>query len=121
MTKIIIAEDEHVLANVFKRIITKCGHEVIGIAYTEKEILEQCSSLHPDIVFLDISIESKYSGIEICKTIKKLYPEIKVYFLTAYSKDVFKNELLNVSYDGYINKLDFSEKIPEILTCIKND
>ena len=68
-----------------------------------------------DVAFLDINMEYRTAGIDACRSIKEKCPEVKVYFLTAYSKDTFNNELAHIQYDGYIEKIGFEDTVEELL------
>ncbi len=115
MKRVLLAEDEPLVALFLKSIIEKFGHEIIAIAISGKEAISQTCELQPDIALLDINMEYKTAGIDACRSIKKKCPEIKVYFLTAYSKDTFSNELSDVQYDGYIEKMDFEDTVEKLL------
>ncbi len=115
MKKILVAEDEHITAILFKSIIERLGHEVIVMVDTGTEAVEQACRLKPDVAFLDINMEHRTAGIEACKSIKEKCPDIKVIFLTAYSANTFEKELTKVTYDGYIAKMDFESVAEELL------
>jgi len=115
MKRILLAEDESLLALLFKNTIEDLGHKIIGIASSGKEAIEQTCALRPDVAFLDIKMESKTAGIEACRSIKINCPKVKVYFLTAYSEGTFANELTGVQYDGYIEKIDFEDIVEKLL------
>jgi len=113
--KVLIAEDEHITAILYKTIIERLGHEVVALAHTSEEAISKTCELRPNVAFLDINMEHRTAGIEACKYIKERCPEITVYFLTAYSKDTFEKELENVPYDGYIDKWNFMSTVEELL------
>ncbi len=115
MERILLAEDETLVALLFKGIIEDLGHEVIATVYSGEEAIRQTCELRPDVAFLDINMEYKTAGIDACRSIKEKCPEVKVYFLTAYSKDTFDNELADVQYDGYIEKINFEDIAEELL------
>ena len=115
MKRVIIAEDEHMTSILFKRVVERSGHEVVAAVYTGEEAVKKADELRPDVAFLDINMEHRNAGIDACEAIKELHPEIKVYFLTAYSKDAFEKELDGIQYDGYIDKLDFEMSVGELL------
>jgi CheY-like chemotaxis protein len=115
MKKVIIAEDDYVVAELFKNTIEEYGHEVVAVAHTAKKAVKEALAHKPDMILLDINMEYRAAGIDACREIKKKLPETKAYFLTAYTKDVFDKELKGVSYDGYIDKVDFIDKIAEFL------
>lgn len=114
MKKILIAEDDYIIATLIKDIIQNYGHTVVGVAHSGEEAINQAFALQPDMVFLDINMDYKTAGIDACKAIKEKLPHTKVFFLTAYTKDSFENELNNVPYDGYFDKVDFDKVIDKL-------
>ncbi|MEN8263279.1 MAG: response regulator [Nitrospirota bacterium] len=115
MKRILLADDELLVAMLFKDILEDFGHEVIAIAHSGKEAIKQTCELQPDFALLDINMEYRTAGIDACKSIKEKCPDIKVYFLSAYSKDTFNSELAHVQYDGYIDKIGFEDTVEELL------
>jgi len=113
--KVLISEDESISAELFRSFIEDLGHTVVSVTHRTEDTLQQIYKLHPHIVFLDINMEYKTAGIDVCKIIKEKYSDIKVYFLTAYDKSVFEEELKNISYDGYVDKLNFMNIMEDIL------
>ena len=113
--KVLIAEDEYITSRLFKTIIERLGHEVVAAVYTGEEAIKKTGELRPDVTLMDINMEHRTAGIDACKAIKELDPEIKVYFLTAYPIDAFEKELEGVQYDGYIDKLNFEHTVAELL------
>ena len=65
MKKILIVEDEAVIALGLKRILTKMGYDVIGITYSGEEALETARSTRPDLILMDIMIPDKLDGISV--------------------------------------------------------
>ena len=113
--RIVIAEDESIIAEIYAKFIKELGHEVVGITDTAAETIKKVCESKPDIVFLDISMDYKTAGIDACRAIKQQCPEIKTYFVTAYGKEVYESELEGIHYDGYIDKLFFLKELKNIL------
>jgi len=57
------------------------GVEVVGYAVDESGAIERINTLLPDVVTLDISLQSG-SGIHVLENIKKQHPAIKIIVLT---------------------------------------
>jgi YesN/AraC family two-component response regulator len=68
------------------------------------EAINAVRELRPDIAFLDINMDTKEDGLDACDTIKSEYPDIKVFFMSAYPKKVFHARLNTMDYDGYLEK-----------------
>ena len=113
--RVVIAEDEAIIAEGYEIFINKLGYEVVGVTDTAKDTIEKVCLSKPDIVFLDINMDYRTAGIDVCRTLKEQCPEIKIYFVSAYAKDIYERELVGLDYDGYIDKLNFMKDLDEIL------
>lgn len=115
MKRVLIADDDYITAEMFKEAIEGLGHDVVAVAHNSEEAISQACELHPDVAFLDIRMDYRTAGIHAANSIKYKFPDMKVYFLTAYAKDIFRAELVDAQYDGYIDKLKFMEGVKKIL------
>ena len=106
--KILIVEDENIVALDMSRRLTKLGYNVIGTAASGKRALELVDKRGPNIVLMDIHIKGAQDGIEVAQDISLLY-RIPVIFLTAYSEDTTLNRARESEPYGYLLK-PFSER-----------
>lgn len=82
--RVLIVEDEKIIAFDLQRRLKTFGFEVIGSCSSGAEALELCAQGRPDIVLMDIMIEGELDGIETAKILLERY-QIPSIFLTAYS------------------------------------
>ena len=61
-TKIVVVEDERIVAFHLKRQLTKLGYEVSAIAASGDRALQQVKDLRPDVVLMDIHIQGDIDG-----------------------------------------------------------
>jgi DNA-binding NarL/FixJ family response regulator len=106
--KILIVEDEPVIAENISLYLDNNDFEVSGIAYDAEEAFEQLKNNTPDAVILDINLESSLDGIDIAAGINKNY-HLPFLFLTSYSDKNTLERAKRVKPDGYIVK-PFNEK-----------
>ncbi len=71
--KILIVEDEVVIAEDMKMMLENIGYEVSGVAYTYNDAIEILKGGVPDISLIDINLGSKKDGIELADFINKNY------------------------------------------------
>jgi two-component system, response regulator PdtaR len=71
--RIAVADDEQDMRDFFERMLPLCGHEVVSIAETGKELVEHCLTLKPDLVITDIKMPDM-DGIEASKVICDAHP-----------------------------------------------
>ncbi len=100
--KVLIVDDEKYIRELFSDILemqgiefetAKTGTESLKILEEEKDI---------GIVFLDYSLPDT-NGLEISKKIKNINKDIKIFLLTGWNKDKFKNKDLS-NIDEFISK-----------------
>jgi len=102
--KAIIAEDESILRLFLSMTLSAFGVDIKSEAQTGLEAVDAVHEHKPDVAFLDINMETNEAGLDACEAIKADYPDIKVYFISAYPERVFQERLSLLSYDGYLEK-----------------
>ena len=114
--KVIIVEDAKLelkgTEEIFRNEIPSA--EIIGTAMTEKEFWELMKQEVPDLVLLDLGLGGSTTvGVDICTTLRKNYPDIKVLIFTG---EILNEKLwvdvLDAGADGIILKTG------ELLTAI---
>ena len=102
-TKILIVEDEAIVALSIKMELEKLDCVVIGMASTEKEVFDILKENIPDIILMDINLGKNENGIDIVNKIKE-NKNIPVLFLTAFSDDETMAQAFATNPLGYIVK-----------------
>ncbi|RZN36658.1 MAG: response regulator [Methanosarcinales archaeon] len=82
--KILIVEDEAVVAENLAMVITDGGYDVVGRADSADAAVNAASELNPDLILMDIVLSGQKNGIDASHEIKEKF-DIPVIFLTAYS------------------------------------
>jgi len=103
MSKIMIVDDEAVIALRLQQRLTSMGYDVIGIAHTGEECVEKAKKLRPDLILMDIMIPENLDGISAAKIVKDEL-DIPVIFLTAFSEDQIIERAKHAEPYGYIVK-----------------
>lgn len=101
--RILIIEDESIVATLMKRVLQGLGYEILGTVSTGAQAIEKAGDLRPDIILMDIVIKGDMDGIETAGHIYSKY-NIPVIFLTAYAdKETFERAKLTEPF-GYVIK-----------------
>ncbi len=106
--RVLIVEDEPVIAENISMYLDNADFEVSGIAYDSEEAFEQLKNNTPDAAILDVNLESKEDGIDIASLINKKY-QFPFLFLTSYSDKETLQRAKAVNPSGYIVK-PFNER-----------
>lgn len=101
--KILIVEDELIIAEDVKNMLSKMGYDVIGIAMDFDEIETIISHQKPDLILLDVNLNSKKDGIEIAQIINEKF-NIPFIFTTSYSDSVTINRAKETNPINYLVK-----------------
>src|SRR6188474_1482202 len=83
--RILIVEDEFVVANDLRIILERAGYVVVGIAASFEEADISVGQVAPDIVLLDIMLHGHKTGIDVANILKAR--NIPYVYLTANSND----------------------------------
>lgn len=81
--RVLIIEDEPIIAMDIEAIVTGLGHDVVGIAVTRSEAVELAQSSAPGLVLADIQLADDSSGIDAVADILKGI-DLPVIFITAF-------------------------------------
>lgn len=80
--RIAVADDEADMREYFQKILPLLGHEVVSVASTGRELVEQCARLKPDLVLTDIKMPDM-DGIDAANQIYRDMP-IPVILISGY-------------------------------------
>ncbi len=106
--KLLIVEDEKIIALDLQKRLEKFDYQVVGLATTGKQAVELVEEFSPDIILMDIMLSGDMDGIEAAKIIGRRY-HIPVIFLTAYADERTLERAKEAEPFGYILK-PFKEK-----------
>lgn len=82
--KVMIIEDEAIIAMDIESIVQDVGHKVTGIARTRTEAVKLAASDRPDLILADIQLADNSSGIDAVNDILAQFDHIPVIFITAF-------------------------------------
>jgi two-component system response regulator DevR len=77
--------------------------EVVGEAGTEADALIRITASQPDVAVLDVRLPDG-NGIEVCREVRSLFPNIHVLMLTSYSDDEALFNAIMAGASGYVLK-----------------
>jgi CheY-like chemotaxis protein len=84
--KILVVEDERIVAKDIQNSLKNLGYEVPAVASTGQEAVKKAGEIKPDIVIMDIVLKGEVDGIEAASAIRSLY-KIPIIYLTAYEDE----------------------------------
>lgn len=85
-TRILVVEDEIIIAEDIQRKLKKMGYDVPVIVSSGEEAIRKTKEIIPDLILMDIVIHGNMDGIETAGQIHSLF-DIPVVYLTAYADE----------------------------------
>ncbi|HBY79120.1 MAG TPA: diguanylate cyclase, partial [Cyanobacteria bacterium UBA11148] len=86
MAKILVVEDESIVAWYLQEALKHLGHQVVGSAISGEEALECAAETQPNLVLMDIRLKGKMDGIAAAEQIYSRF-DIPIVYLTAHADE----------------------------------
>ena len=106
--RILVVEDEVIVARDIRQQLVELGHEVVGHATRGEEAVAMAEALRPDLVLMDVQLAGAMDGISAAEQIRSQLA-LPVVFLTAFGGDDSLDRAKQTDPFGYILK-PFSER-----------
>ena len=116
--RILIVEDEAIVAADIKGTLKGLGYDVSAIAFSGEEALRKTEELHPDVVLMDIVLRGQMDGIEAAQQIRERFG-IPSIFMTGYSEEIIKQLTTGNPFLSVIKPVDEKELHTAILKALK--
>ncbi|HPU63144.1 MAG TPA: response regulator transcription factor [Mobilitalea sp.] len=115
--KLLIVDDMEDIREYFKMILSREPDiEVIGLATSGIEAIQKAKELKPDVILMDIQMETRTAGIDATLIIKNNNPDTKIIILTIHEEDEYIFQAYCAGVMDYIVKTD---SISQILNSIR--
>lgn len=101
--KILVVEDETIVALDIKGALKKIGFEVTHTATNHDDAISSIIQDEPNIILMDIHLENSKDGIETAKDIQRI-KNIPIIYLSAFSDDETIYRAIETNPVGYLTK-----------------
>ncbi len=117
--KVLVVDDEKILLELLGDILKAAGSDVVAVNDSLKAVGTYQNTPGVDLVMLDVIMPGK-SGVDVYHELKKINPDIKVVFMSGYTRDAQINDLVEKNKNiEFINKpyaaADVVEKLAMLL------
>ena len=94
--RILLVEDEPLIAIDLESILVRLGHEVVGIADTHDQALQIAEDTKPDAAFVDIKLRDGFTGMRAAKRLRDDFG-LNCTFVTGNAEQVADADFLVVN------------------------
>ena len=104
MTTVMLVEDHPIFAQVLLRFLQERGNlEVVAVAKSAEEALDQIPDLKLDLVLVDVSLPGR-SGISLVLFLHEKYPDLPCVMLSGHRSSQYARRSLDAGARGYLIK-----------------
>jgi len=102
--RILIVEDDQIIAADLRLKVERLGHEAVGIASGGEEAIGMAERFQPELVLMDFQLETAMNGTEAARIIQER-TGASIVFVTAFSGQSCRDESARMSERGiYLGK-----------------
>ncbi|MGD9511944.1 MAG: response regulator [Geminicoccaceae bacterium] len=96
-SRVLVIEDEPVIAMDVIGTITASGHSVVGVARTRSEATQIAERTRPDVVIADIQLADASSGLDAVQDILR-FGSLPVVFVTSFPEELLRGDRVEPTY-----------------------
>lgn len=102
-TKILVVEDELIVALDLRNSLRSMGYDVVATAYSGEEAIQEAAEKTPDLVLMDIRLRGSLDGVEAARQISTNF-DIPIIYLTASADKATIERVKTTQPLGYLIK-----------------
>ncbi len=112
--RVLLADDHTLLLEAFEKLLEPTC-EIVGKVADGRALLKAAAKLDPDVIVADISMPL-LNGLDAGRQLRKMYPDVKLIYLTMNDDPDIAAEALTMGASGYLLK---SSAASELLQAIR--
>lgn len=101
--KVLIVEDEMIIALLIQKMVENLGHEVIGKLTRGEEAVTVAAEKNPDLILMDIRLQGEMDGIDAVSEIHRKAP-IPVIYITGNTDKKYMEKVKGSDYLAFLTK-----------------
>jgi DNA-binding NtrC family response regulator len=101
--KIVIVEDEAIIAQYLKMEMEFAGYIVNGIYSNGKDCIEAAKEMDTDVFLMDINLNGPIDGIDTAKEIL-VFKKVAIIFMTGFSEELIEARAMKLNPAAFLNK-----------------
>ena len=117
MKKILIVEDELLLAMINQQIVEDVGHTVVDTLTKGEEAVEYVKNSEPDIILMDIFLEGDIDGITAMEEIRKI-SDVPVIYITGNSEKSAIKRAEKTLFLGFLVKPVEAKELQDLIQSL---
>lgn len=117
-TCVFVVDDHPLVRNGLAQIINQQSDMVCGAEAADPAEALKFFPLHnPAIILLDLRLKN-YDGLEFIKSLKSLYPSVRILVLSQFDEELYAERVLRAGAHGYIMKDHATEEVLDAIRTV---
>lgn len=116
--RILLADDHALLLEAFQKLLEP-EYDVVGTVSDGRELLAAAPKLRPEVIVTDISMPN-LNGLDACRKLRKVLPEVKFIFLTVNEDPDLVAEAIRIGANGYLLKSSAASELFQAIKSVLN-
>ena len=116
--RVLLADDDASIRTAITRLLApEC--DIVGSVADTASLFDVTEQLRPDVVLLDFSLAGRLNGIEVCRRLKTMRPDVAIVAFTAHNDPELGRQVSEAGASGYVWKLQAStDLLPAIRAAV---
>ena len=102
--RLLLADDDAMVCRAVSRLLSPWC-DVVGVAPDSPTLFDTMLQLRPEIVLLDLSLPGGLTGIEVCRRLRTMAPEVRVVVFTAHDDPELRRLTQEAGASAFVWKL----------------
>lgn len=101
--RVLIVEDEMIIALLIQKMVENLGHQVIGKVTSGEEAVSIAAEKNPDLILMDLRLQGEMDGIEAMSAIHQIN-HIPVIYITGNTDKKYREKVESSDYLAFLTK-----------------
>lgn len=117
--RVVLYDDDPIYQQQVRKVLQDTSYlELVGSFDSANDSLNQCKRILPDVILMDIKMDTDTDGLLAAKEIHKVWPTIKICMFSTFNYPHYIFEALHVGASSYLSKDINFEEIPFIIKMV---
>ena len=108
--RVLLADDDAMVSRAISRLLSP-SCEVVGIAPDSPALFDAVRTLRPEVVLLDLSLPGGVTGLDACRHLKAMAPEVKVVVFTGADDPDLRQLAIEAGASAFVWKLRAADEL----------
>lgn len=101
--RVLVVDDHPVVREGLRALLNRAGFVVVGEAAEAVQALEAAARTRPEVAVVDVALPG-ISGLELCRRLRRRFPEMKVVLLSMFDEPEWRAEAARAGAWAYVLK-----------------